>query len=143
MRLSFFKKTFKWIIIFPTLLVFLKSIDICCWIVLEFSFQKSLATLSNLPKSNLFRTPVNLVGPAIKTGLVVMHKNMVMNCLENISKICPFTETTRLQYHLLDLKPYTKMTISWSRDIFNRYFSPFFGSTYKDHLVPSCKYSLL
>ena len=49
MRLSFFKKTFKSIvIIFSTSLVFLKNIDMflkCSWIILEFSFQKSLTKL--------------------------------------------------------------------------------------------------
>ena len=54
MRLSFFKKTFKSIvIIFSTSLVFLKSIDMflkCSWIVLEFSLQKSLATLGKITK---------------------------------------------------------------------------------------------
>ena len=48
-EIKLFKKTFKSIvIIFSTSLVFLKSIDMflkCSWIVLEFSFQKLLATL--------------------------------------------------------------------------------------------------
>ena len=46
--IKLFKKTFKSIVMtFSMLFVFLKSIDIFlkyCWIVLEFSFQKSLAT---------------------------------------------------------------------------------------------------
>ena len=61
MRLSFFKKTFNSIvIIFSTSLVFLKSIDMflkCCWIVLEFSFQKLLVTLHlclNKPAAKIY-----------------------------------------------------------------------------------------
>ena len=49
MRLTFLKTAFKSIVItFSMSLVFLKSIDMFlkCWIVLKFSFQKSLAALS-------------------------------------------------------------------------------------------------
>ena len=61
MRLSFFKEIFKsTVIIFLSSLVFLKSINIffkCSWIVLEFSFQKWLATLgSNFNKNSRFKS---------------------------------------------------------------------------------------
>ena len=124
MRLSFLKKTFKSIvIIFSTSLMFLKSIIKflkCSWIVLEFSLQKSLATLGKITKIWTSQEQIELLQFNKKTFFKIVKVLWFSKKTKNWQKRVntSFDNLFKMSISMIRHKQYTKS----NRNIYQKKF---------------------
>ena len=119
----FFKKNFKSIVIFSTSLMFLKSIDMflkCSWIVLEFSLQKSLATLGKITKIWTSQEQIELLQFNKKTFFKIVKVLWFSKKTKNWQKRVntSFNNLFKMSISMIRHKQYTKS----NRNIYQKKF---------------------